>query len=147
MTSLLAFERDPLFRDLSNPLLKIQTKVPIGSGCFWIWKERDFFWFWIEGSPDFFGLFCNYADYSRFPPGGRFFLSAQYVESERELHDLLKKQIHHGTWMRAISILDPRKGKSGVWRIEWRVAHCVACGALCGAAVTFSCKMRRRAAL
>ncbi len=137
MTLSLAFERDPLFGDLSNPLLKIRTKIKIGSGCFWIWKARDFFWFWIEDSPDFFGLFCNHVDYSTFPPGDRFFEIVPYLKSERQLHNLLKNQIHHGRWTRAISVSDPRKEKSGVWRIVWRRRDFLLQNAATGRAVTF----------
>lgn len=121
MPPVLAFERDPLFGAQSEPLLKIHTKIKIGSGCFWIWKEREFFWFWIEGSPDFFGLFCEGASRSRFlrPSDERWFEEAALTDDAKRLHAILRHQIHHGRWARAVTLTDPRQGKSGLWRVVW----------------------------
>ncbi|HEX9997875.1 MAG TPA: hypothetical protein VGB45_12070 [Abditibacterium sp.] len=121
---MLAFNQDPLFSDLQNPLLKIETRLTHGRQRWWIWKERDFFWFWIEDSPDFFGLFCDDSPHRRLSlRRGGWFEYAATLGSGQQLRDILKTQIHHGDWVRALSFSDPRPDKSNIWRVLWRRRH------------------------
>ncbi|BCM91697.1 hypothetical protein IAD21_03572 [Abditibacteriota bacterium] len=53
------FDRDPLFSDLSEPLVKIGTRLTDTRQRFWCWKAPDFFWFWNEDESDFLGVFTE----------------------------------------------------------------------------------------
>ncbi len=119
---MLAFNRDPLFSTSHHPLLVVETRREWGRERWHIWRAPDFFWFWIEDSPDFFGVFSDgpmRPQMSSLRYGNWFVQTAQSTDL-RAMRAEFKHQIHHGAWARAISLADPRADKTGVWRVLWR---------------------------
>lgn len=137
--SILAFDRDPLFGNLSNPLVKVETRLNRVRQRCWCWKAPEFFWFWNEDEPDFFGVFLEGSPKSKMSWSGenKWFEEAAQTTDLKHLRKVLQHQLHNGRWMRAITVGDPRPEKQGLWRILWRQREFLLQNASNGRAIRF----------
>lgn len=139
MASPLAFDLDPLFSKLSEPLVKVATRLTQERQRLWCWKKDDFFWFWNKDRPDFFGVFFDATDRSgvMWLRNRSWFERAALTTDSKHLREILQGQLHHGEWARAITVRDPRPQKDGIWRILWRRREFLLQNASTGRAVRF----------